>query len=105
MSTFHRVTSQGRLKPGYGRTFEVTGIPVALFNVEGCYYAIHDTCPHAQGPLGSGLLEGAVVSCPFHGWKFDVTTGTCQVRESASVPAFRVKVEGEDVLVCVDPPE
>ena len=47
---------------------------VAIANVDGTYYAIDGLCPHQGGPLGTGALCGAVLTCPWHGWQFDVTT-------------------------------
>lgn len=64
------------LKPGQSLCIELEGgQPIALFNVDGEIYALDNTCPHAGGPLGEGPLEGDIVSCPWHGWKFNVRTG------------------------------
>jgi nitrite reductase (NADH) small subunit len=48
---------------------------VALANVDGRWHAIDGVCPHQGGPLGQGRLSGGVVMCPWHGWRFDTTTG------------------------------
>jgi nitrite reductase/ring-hydroxylating ferredoxin subunit len=48
---------------------------VAIANVDGRYHAIDGLCPHQGGPLGTGMLCGSVLTCPWHGWQFDVTTG------------------------------
>lgn len=53
------------------------GREIALFNVQGKIYALDNACPHMGGPLGEGELEGCVVTCPWHGWQFDVKTGAC----------------------------
>jgi nitrite reductase (NADH) small subunit len=65
------------IPPGGGRTFEVDGRAYAVFHIEGDFYAIDGLCPHAGAPLGDGLLDGCVVTCPWHAWRFDVTTGAC----------------------------
>lgn len=60
---------------GSGKLVEVEGKRIAVFNMGGRYYAIDDACPHRGGPLSEGTLEGEVVTCPWHGSKFNVTTG------------------------------
>jgi nitrite reductase/ring-hydroxylating ferredoxin subunit len=78
---------------------EVNGKTIAVFNVEGTYYAIDNTCVHRGGPLGEGEVEGQVVTCPWHGWQFNVTTGACVNNPSARVDSYQVKVEGADIKV------
>ena len=75
---------------------------VALANVDGQFYAIDGLCPHQGGPLGTGALCGIVLTCPWHGWQFDVTTG--QHRYSANVrqQTYEVKVESGRVFVRKD---
>ena len=60
---------------GKGKTFEIDGKKVAVFKVEGNFYAVNDTCIHKGGPLGEGYLNDTVVTCPWHGWQFDVASG------------------------------
>jgi nitrite reductase/ring-hydroxylating ferredoxin subunit len=91
------------LSPGSGTTVDAEGQPIALFNVHGTFCAIDDTCPHRGGPLGEGELHGAIVTCPWHGATFDVETGAVTGPPArASVRSFRVRVEGNDVLVELD---
>ena len=88
------------LAPGSGATVDVEGQRIALFNVNGTYYAIDDTCPHRGGPLGEGELDGTMVTCPWHGATFDVQTGAVTGPPARKgVRSFPVRVEGEDVLV------
>lgn len=75
---------------------------VALFNVAGAFYALDGVCPHQGGPLGQGELRGCVVTCPWHGWQFDVTTGQHRLSKSIVHPKFAVRVEGESVLVDIE---
>lgn len=72
---------------------------VALFNVGGTFYALDGVCPHQGGPLGKGALCGAIVTCPWHGWQFDVTSGQHQLNPRIHQPRFDVRVEGEWILV------
>ena len=60
---------------GEGRNFVVDGVGITVFHTRKGVYATQAECPHRQGPLADGLLGGATVVCPFHAWKFDLTTG------------------------------
>ena len=102
MSNFVKVASANDLKPGENKVVNVNGTEVALFNVEGEFFAITNTCPHRGGPLGEGYLEGDAVTCPWHGWRFNVKTGVSPVMPTAKVPTYEVKVEGGDVLVALE---
>ncbi|MBI3292383.1 MAG: Rieske 2Fe-2S domain-containing protein [Elusimicrobia bacterium] len=99
MGKFVKVASTQEIEPGMGSTVTADGEEIALFNVNGTFHAVHNTCVHRGGPLGEGSLEGQVVTCPWHGWQYDVTTGVSTVNPSAKVKKFNVKVEGTDVLV------
>ena len=70
-----RVAGVADVPPGEGRVVDADGRQLAVFNVDGAFHAIDNTCPHRGGPLGEGDLEGTVVSCPWHAWRWDVTTG------------------------------
>lgn len=94
-----KVVEKTDLNPGECTVVEVEGKTVALFNVDGTYYAIDNTCLHRGGPLGEGELEGNVVTCPWHGWRWDVTTGANANNPSVKVACFPVKVEGTSVFV------
>ena len=101
MGTFTRVADTADLKPGEGTVVEVAGKTLALFNVDGTFYALDNTCLHRGGPLGEGELEGAVVTCPWHGWRWDVTSGANTNNPAVKVACFPVKVEGSFVLVAI----
>jgi nitrite reductase (NADH) small subunit len=101
MAEFIRVTGTGDVKPGHGIVAEVNGKTLAVFNVEGVFHAIDNTCVHRGGPLGEGDVEGSVVTCPWHGWQFNVTTGECLKNPAAKVEVYPVQVEGDDVKVLV----
>jgi nitrite reductase (NADH) small subunit len=70
---------------------------VALFNVAGEFFALDGICPHQGGPLGDGQLSGCIVTCPWHGWQFDVRTGQHQLNRSVVQPRFETKVEASAV--------
>jgi nitrite reductase/ring-hydroxylating ferredoxin subunit len=75
---------------GSGRVVEAGGRTLAVFNVAGAFYAIDNECPHRGGPLGEGDLEGTVVLCPWHAWRWDVTTGTNANNPAVRVACYRV---------------
>jgi len=84
-----------------GRIIEIIigGTAIAVARIAGVHYAVANTCPHAGGPLGDGKLTGNHVTCPYHGWKYDVTTGACLTQPTVSVKTYRVQVVGDAVCV------
>jgi nitrite reductase/ring-hydroxylating ferredoxin subunit len=99
MAEFVKICRASEIPAGSGRTVDVKGKPVAVFNVDGTFHAISDTCIHRGGPLGEGELDGKIVACPWHGWRFDVTTGANEFNPSLSVETYEVKIEGDDLWV------
>ncbi len=97
-----RVAAAGDVAPGTGRVIEVEGRALALFNLNGTFYALDNTCTHMGGPLGEGAVEGNVVTCPWHGSRFDITTGAV-VGPPARRPvaAYRVTVENGEVMAAL----
>lgn len=87
------------LPPGHAKEVTVGGQTVALFNVAGVFHALAGHCPHRGGPLGDGFLDGAQVSCPWHNYTFDVTTGENVVSADLKVPRYEVRVEHGQVYV------
>jgi nitrite reductase (NADH) small subunit len=83
---------------------------VALANVKGTFHALDGLCPHQGGPLGTGRLCGTVLTCPWHGWQFDVVTGRHQISSTVRLPVHDVRVRDGRVEVCLrddrgaDPP-
>lgn len=102
MPNFQKVATVDQLNPGEAKVIEVNGEAIALYNVDGNFYATTNTCLHRGGPLGEGMLEGEVITCPWHGWKYNVKTGVSPVVPTVKVQTYSVKVEGSDVLVAVD---
>ena len=93
------VAGTGDIAVGEGRVVDAGGLTLALFNVGGTYYAIDNGCPHRGGPLGEGDVDGALVACTWHGWRFDVTTGANANNPAVRVACFPVTVEGDRILV------
>ena len=101
MADFVRVASTGEIPAGQGRMFDVGGRQVAVFNVAGRFCAIDNVCEHQGGPLAEGELEGCVVTCPWHGWTYDVCSGISPDDPDTKVQHFEVKVEGDSILIAV----
>jgi nitrite reductase (NADH) small subunit len=86
-------------KPGEVMEAEAAGVSVCLANIDGRLAALDNVCPHRQGPLGGGWVEGEAVVCPWHSWAFSTLTGEAEPPEHAKVVVFGLKIEGEDLLV------
>jgi nitrite reductase/ring-hydroxylating ferredoxin subunit len=102
MSNWIRIASVEQCPPGQACELVVEDRIVALFNVDGQFHALDGICPHQGGPLGKGTLCGGMVTCPWHGWQFDVESGQHQTSASLLHTKFAVKVEGDGVLVDFD---
>ena len=70
-----KVANRSEVPPGGKKLLDVDGRAIALFNVDGAFYAIDDVCTHDGGPLAEGVLKGREIQCPRHGARFDVRTG------------------------------
>ena len=102
---FRRVARVEEVPEGRGRCVRVGQLEVGLFRVDGAIHALENRCPHADSPLSEGVLDGAVVTCPAHGWDFDVRTG---FRPGAAdgwpIPCFAVRVEAGEIWIDTDRP-
>ena len=95
-----RVASEADLVEGTGRVIDAQGRAIALFRVEGRCYATQNACPHMGGSLGEGKLKDHVVTCPFHGWTFDVRTGAnMRNPRLKKLECFAVTIEGDEVFI------
>jgi len=101
MGGFVKVANVDDVTPGEGRVIDINGTEIALFNVGGNFYAIDNCCPHKGGPLGMGALDGEVVTCPWHGFQYDVKSGKSPIIPNSEVDSFEVRVDGSDVLVAM----
>ncbi|MBI2148777.1 non-heme iron oxygenase ferredoxin subunit [Candidatus Woesearchaeota archaeon] len=100
MTEFVKFASTDEIKEGKMKDFSVNGSKLLIANVNGNYYSICSTCTHKGGPLADGELKGNIITCPWHGAKFDVTTGKV-IGGSAKEDEkkYEVKVQGKDILV------
>jgi NAD(P)H-dependent nitrite reductase small subunit len=95
----HKTCKTSEIAAGCGKKFEIAGNRIAVFNVNGSFFAIDDICRHKRGTLARGILGGYTVSCPQHGWKFDVTTGRCATNPEGHNRSYPVTVENGEVFV------
>ena len=84
-----------------GKIIEVIigGTAIAVARLEQGWFAIQNTCPHAEGPLGEGSIDGTLVTCPYHGWQFDITDGSCRTNPYTTIKTYPVQVVGDAVCV------
>jgi nitrite reductase/ring-hydroxylating ferredoxin subunit len=102
MAKWIRMATAAELAPGTCGEYVAGERVVALFNVGGTFYALDGICPHQGGPLGQGELTGCIVTCPWHGFQFDVTTGQHVASRSLVQPTLPVKVEVGEVWVEIE---
>jgi len=98
---FVKASTLSDLKPGQCKAVEIGGKTIALFNVDGTVYALDNTCLHQGGPLGEGILEKDIVTCPWHMWEYNVRTGEHLGDPPLKVETYPVQVEGNDIKVAV----
>jgi nitrite reductase/ring-hydroxylating ferredoxin subunit len=101
MANFVKVCKAEDIKAGCAKSVEVNGKSVGVYNVDGKFYAINDICGHRGGPLAEGELDGTTVICPWHGWRYNVTTGENELLPALPIEKYEVEVEEDDVLVDV----
>lgn len=94
-----KIATIDELGPGQKRLVEADGLELLVCNAFGAYYAISPVCPHEEGPLQDGSLLGEIVTCPVHGYDFNVRTGECQFDSDYRVATYPVRAEGNDLFV------
>ncbi len=100
MGEFVKVARADEIGPGQEKVVEAGDKLIALFNIDGSFHAIDDTCTHVGGPLSEGELEGTRVTCPWHGAVFDLTTGDVLGPPAArGVTKYNTRVEDGGVEV------
>lgn len=97
---FVTVARVGEIPEGGRKLVRIEDQELAVFRIDGQYYAMDDVCTHDGGPVAEGVLEGDVIECPRHGARFNVRTGAALSLPAVSpVPVYRVRVEGDDIQV------
>ena len=85
--------------PGHSAEVVAAGRIFAVYNVDGTFHVLDGICPHAGGPLGKGTLTGSVVTCPWHGWQFDVETGQHCLNATLCQQSWTPEIR--DGMVCI----
>jgi nitrite reductase/ring-hydroxylating ferredoxin subunit len=101
MADFVEVALLDQVPPGTGTCFTVAGKEVAVFNVDGTIYAMDDSCLHQGSSLGAGKLDGKVLTCRAHGWRYDVTTGNTMSSPGYGVTPYPAKIVDGKIMVAV----
>ena len=97
-----KVATRNEISPGRMKLVEAGSVELAVCNVDGEFYAVHDQCTHETFPLTEGSLDGHVLTCTLHGAQFDVRTGeVLQAPAYEPVRTYEVVVKGEDIFVVV----
>ena len=99
MSELIEIANTGDLPVGKVRSYDVGGRKIALYHTASGFYATDNTCPHRGGPLAEGDLMGDEITCPWHLWGFDVTSGRCAGNPEIAVVTHEVHVDVDRVLV------
>ena len=96
---WERVARVDEIVPGAGHAVIAQGRELALFVVDGIYYCIDNVCPHMEGPLAEGDVEGEIVYCPWHWWPINVRTGELTFDPGVCTATYPCKIEDGGVLV------
>ena len=100
MAKFVRVADAGEIEAGTGKYFDVDGEPIAIWHVDGSFYATTDICSHEEASLTEGELEDGVVECPLHGARFNVRNGkVLSLPAVVGIKTYPVRIVGSDVEV------
>jgi 3-phenylpropionate/trans-cinnamate dioxygenase ferredoxin subunit len=103
MTDFVRVASTDEIEPGRALLVDVKGKQIALFNIDGEYFAIDNMCTHEEASLAEGEISGHEVTCPLHGAKFDIRTGEVLGPPAYDdVARYAVRVTGNDIEIDVE---
>ena len=97
---YRKVAKLDDVPHGRGLCVQVDGIDIGLFRVGDEIHAMENRCPHADDPLSEGSLEGAIITCPSHGWQFDVRTGfRPEDADGFPIPRFKVRLVGDEIEI------
>lgn len=99
MGQFVTVARTDEVPEGSGIERTVVGRIFAIYRIDGAFHVLDGLCLHAGGPLGQGRLDGCIVTCPWHGWQYDVTTGQHCLNSRIQQPRYAVRVMGDEIQV------
>jgi len=96
---FQRAATQTEIPAGTVREVQLKEQTIALANVDGKFYALNNTCLHRAGPLGQGELAGGILTCPWHGWQYEVSTGRVTFNPEMRIATYPVELREDEVWV------
>jgi len=99
MSKEYRVGSVAAVLAGETGLVDVNGTELALFVADDKIVVTQGQCPHAQGPIHQGEVEDCILTCPWHGWSFDLLSGQCNEDDSMQLKIYPIRIDGDDILV------
>jgi nitrite reductase/ring-hydroxylating ferredoxin subunit len=99
MALIKTICSAAELPDGAIKVVDMGDCPLVVRNVRGTLHAIENVCPHRGGPVGEGDIDGDTITCPWHGWSFDINTGQGTLNPAAMIRKFPCRIEGGDVTV------
>jgi len=102
MSKSISLIEASKVAPGASAEVVAEGRIFAVYNVDGEFRVMDGICPHAGGPLGKGTLHNGVVTCPWHGWQFDVQSGQHCLNDTICQQTFPVEVIDGQVCIAVE---
>jgi len=102
LSKIVKVADAQEIEDGKAKIVRVEGLTLAIFRVKDEFFALENSCLHRGVPLGEGELEGYTVTCPWHGWTYDVRTGSFEVIPPLRVRTYPARREGESVVIELD---
>ena len=95
----HKVGQVSEISNSTGKTFEIDGKNIAIFNLDNKFVAIDNACKHKGGSLGDGELDGTTVTCPLHGWQYNITNGECLTNPNVKLDSYDVKVDEDTIIL------
>jgi nitrite reductase (NADH) small subunit len=101
LATMERAASLSELNAGKPLGVTLRGQKIALFKVGGEVFATSAVCPHARGPIDCGSVADKAVTCPWHGWSFDLRSGACTEDPDLKLATYAVEIVGNDVMVAL----
>lgn len=102
MSNYVTIAKIQDLKPGTTKSFPVQGKPIAIYNCQGKFYATSNICQHEGGFLDEGELTGYIITCPLHGWEYNVENGECLTAPGADLRTYPLHIMGDEIQIRVD---
>jgi len=95
----HQAASVEEIKEGTAKVMTINNKTIAIFKNNGQFFAITNTCPHAEGPLGEGFLKGDCVVCPWHAFEFNIKNGKCPTNPKLKIETYKTEVKDGKVFV------